>query len=276
MQPISSEELNELQGKCRLYLLLSVIFFMISLFSLVSRWTIAFPTIVFSCAFSLLTSRLNKRRYAEALTQRLTVCIAQQAGAEFSAYTASEALDPNRTAMGFTPDTFYVPGAKAHHVFHGMLNGKPLSISEAAFLRKNNSGQTCSVAGTLVSVQNAIPASEAWVILRNNPFSRFCPKDEYAQNGFTPVSSSENLAAWRAPSGTDALLSSCISLLTSNANDCPIALAAQNGTLSLFEIGTFYAPTKVDYTKLFSDSDLKNAQIHTFTLIRQIVEKLSS
>lgn len=76
MQPISSEELNELQGKCRLYLLLSVIFFMISLFSLVSRWTIAFPTIVFSCAFSLLTSRLNKRRYAEALTQRLTVCIA--------------------------------------------------------------------------------------------------------------------------------------------------------------------------------------------------------
>ena len=144
MQPISSEELNELQGKCRLYLLLSVIFFMISLFSLVSRWTIAFPTIVFSCAFSLLTSRLNKRRYAEALTQRLTVCIAQQAGAEFSAYTASEALDPNRTAMGFTPDTFYVPGAKAHHVFHGMLNGKPLSISEAAFLRKNNSGQTLS------------------------------------------------------------------------------------------------------------------------------------
>ena len=140
MQPISSEELNELQGKCRLYLLLSVIFFMISLFSLVSRWTIAFLTIVFSCAFSLLTSRLNKRRYAEALTQRLTVCIAQQAGAEFSAYTASEALDPNRTAMGFTPDTFYVPGAKAHHVFHGMLNGKPLSISEAAFLRKNNSG----------------------------------------------------------------------------------------------------------------------------------------
>ena len=275
MPPISSKELNDLQGKCRFHLLLSMIFFMISLFSLVSRWTIAFPMIVFSCAFSLLTSQLNKRRYAEALTQRLTVCIAQQAGAEFSAYTA-EALYPNRTAMGFTPDTFYVPGAKAHHVFHGMLNGKPLSISEAAFLRKNNSGQTCSVAGTLVSVQHAIPASEAWVILQNNPFSRFCPKDEYVQNGFTPVSSSENLAAWRAPSGTDALLSSCISLLTSNANDCPIALAAQNGTLSLFEIGTFYAPTKVDYTKLFSDSDLKNAQIHTFTLIRQIVEKLSS
>ena len=230
----------------------------------------------FFLLFYLLTNRFNKKRYAEALTQRLTVCIAQQAGAEFSAYTASEALDPNRAAMGFTPDTFYIPGAKAHHVFHGMLNGKPISISEAAFLRKNSNGYTCSVAGTLVSVQNAIPASEAWVILQNNPFSRFCPKDEYAQNGFTPVSSSENLAAWCVPSGTDALLSSCISLLTSNADDCPIALAAQNGSLSLLEIGAFYAPTKVDYTKLFSDSDLKNAQIHTFTLIRQIVEKLSS
>lgn len=275
MPPISSKELNDLQCKCRFYLLLSMVFFLIALFSLVSHWAITGPVVVFSCFFYLLTNRFNKKRYAEALTQRLTVCIAQQVGAEFSAYTASEALDPNRTAMGFTPNTFYIPGAKAHHVFHGILNGKPLSISEAAFLRKNSNGHTCSVAGTLVSVQNAVPASEAWVILQNDPFSRFCPKDEYAQNGFAPVSSSENLAAWRAPSGTDTLLSSCISLLTSNAGDSPIALAAQNGTLSLFEIGAFYAPTKVDYTKLFSDSDLKNAQIHAFTLIRQIIEKLS-
>lgn len=275
MKPISSEELHALQSKCRFRLLLSMVFFLIALFSLVSHWAIAVPAIVFSCVFYLLANRFNRKRYAEALTQRLTVCIAQQAGVDFSAYADSEALDQNRAAMGFTPDTSYIRGAKAHHVFHGTMNGKPLSISEAAFLRKNSSGHTCSVAGTLVSVQNAVPASEAWVILQNDPFSRFCPKNEYAQNGFTPVSFSETLAAWRAPSGTDALLSSFVSLLPSNAGDCPIALAAQNGTLSLFEIGAFYAPTKADYTKPFSDSDLSHAQIHAFTRIRQILEKLT-
>lgn len=275
MQPISSEELNELQGKCRFYLLLSMIFFMISLFSLVSRWTIAFPMIAFSCAFSLLTNRLNKRRYAEALTQRLTAYAAQQAGIAFSSYTASESLDQIRASMGFTPDTSYISGSKAHHVLHGSLDEKPFFMGEAALLRKNIQGNTCSVAGTIASLQNILPPSEDWVILQKEPFSHFCPTDEYIQNGYVSVpSDSESLAVWRNSSGTGELLPAVVSFMASNSCNCPLVAAAHNGALSIFEIGAFYAPTKVDYTKPFSDSDLKNVQILSLTQIRRIAEKL--
>ena len=275
MPPISSKELNDLQGKCRFHLLLSMIFFMISLFSLVSRWTIAFPMIVFSCAFSLLTSRLNKRRYAEALTQCLTAYAAQQADIAFSSYTASESLDQIRASLGFTPDTSYIGGSKAHHVLHGSLNEKPFFMGEAALLRKNIQGNTCSVAGTIASLQNILPPSEDWVILQKEPFSHFCPTDEYTQNGYVSVpSASESLAVWRASSGTDELLPAVVSFMASNPCDFPLVAAAHNGALSIFEIGAFYAPTKVDYTKPFSDSDLKSVQVSAITLIRQTIEKL--
>ena len=157
--------------------------FLAALFALVSRWTIAYLMVALACVFYLTMNRLSRRRYTEAFTQALMVYSLSEPFIPVS-YAASQDTDDLLWKRGLIPEMSCVPGAKLHHVLHGLLKNVPFSISEAAFVRKANRGML-SIAGTLVTADHILPSQENWVILLRDPFAGFCSMEEYV--GFEPV-----------------------------------------------------------------------------------------
>lgn len=163
-----------------------MLFFLIALFALVSRWTVAYPLIVFSCLFYMLSRRLSKRRYIEAFTQVRMQHLFCKDGRGFSSYSPSESAENALHDRGLISGPPCIIGAKFHHVVHGTLSGLPVSIGEAAFVRRSAQHAIHSVAGTLITVSGLLPPEEKWVILRNNPFASFCAPGEYRSAAMRP------------------------------------------------------------------------------------------
>lgn len=268
------ERLYALQRQRRSMLLLAMILFFASLFTLVSRWPVAYPLIAVSCVFYLLVNRLGKRRYTQAFTQAL---MEHAAGDRFPAtgFSSSESADGLLASCGLTPDIALVPGAKAHHVLHGRLGEAPYSIGEAAFVRRRDARAVHSVAGTLVTAGGILPAQEEWVILLRDPFASFCPAEDYARGGYASLPTGEaapaQVAVWQRQGSLPAHLSLCLSALETAANGQSAVLAAHGGSLSLFLPGVFFAPSRVDNAKPFDPAMLSSFELPGLPALAEIV-----
>lgn len=274
MPSVSLQALNALQKKHRLVLLLSMVFFLIALFALVSHWAIAYPLIAFACAFSLICGRLSRARYTEAFTRALM----EQAlpdGLVPSSYAASESADGLLAACGLIPDLPCVPGAKRHHVLHARMGDAAFSVGETACVRKTAQQGVRSAAGTLVTADGLLPVQEGWVILLQAPFAGFCADSDYA--GLHPSARGDG---W--PEGEYTVLQreacrmealpACLSLLLAEPGARPAALAAKDGTLSLFLPGAFYAPGKADPGKPVTPGMLSGFHLPALDLLRRMAE----
>ncbi|HIS94599.1 MAG TPA: hypothetical protein IAC19_02370 [Candidatus Ventricola gallistercoris] len=277
---LSLEALLALQRRCRFSLLLSTLFFLIALFALVSRWTAAYALIVFSCLFYMLSRRLSKRRYAEAFTQVRMQHLFSKDGRGFSSYSPSESAENALHDRGLISGPPCISGAKFHHVVHGTLSGLPVSIGEAAFVRRSAQHAIHSVAGTLITVSGLLPPEEKWVILRNDPFASFCAPGEYRSAGYAPFvpeadALPANTTAWQCPSASCTFLPACADTLASGTAEAPAALAACDGALSLFVTGAFYAPGNVDFSAAISPEAIDRFQFTPLTLIDQLVKHIA-
>lgn len=275
MRTVSYNALVSLQRKHRSILLLSMVFFLTALFALVSRWTIAYPLIAFSCVFYLVLSRLSRRRYTEAFTQAL-MAHALPAALDPVSYAASQDADGLLVQRGLIPDIPCVPGAKQHHALRGMMKDAPFCVSEVACVRKASRGM-CSVAGTLVTADSILPGQESWLILLGDPLAGFCTPEEYADLEPVPRGDGwpggEYVVLQRKGSRAD-LLSACLAPLLANPNGCPAALAARDGALSLFVPNSFYAPVKADPTKPVSPESLSGFRLPALELLQQLTDRL--
>lgn len=272
MRTVSYEALVSRQRSHRSILLLSMALFLAALFALVSRWTIAYLMVALACVFYLTMNRLSRRRYTEAFTQALMVYSLSEPFIPVS-YAASQDADDLLWKRGLIPEMSCVPGAKLHHVLHGLLKNVPFSISEAAFVRKANRGML-SIAGTLVTADHILPSQENWVILLRDPFAGFCSMEEYA--GFEPVARRDTwpegeYTVLRRKTFSDEALDTCLPLLLEVSISHPTALAAQNGSLTFFTPNSFYAPTKTDPSKPVDAGTLKGLCFPGLTLIRHLV-----
>lgn len=272
MQTNSYEAPVSLQKKHRFILLLSMIFFLVALFALVSRWTIAYPLIAFSCLFYLILIRLSRRRYTEAFTQALMVHSLPEPFIPVS-YTASQNADGLLCQRGLIPNISCIPGAKQHHLLCGLLKDAPFSISEIAFVRKTEHVMH-SIAGTLVTADHILPSQESWVILLGDPFVGFCSTEEFT--GFEPVAHND---AWlirecsvlRRKDGNADALDACFPLLSEASDMQPAALSAQEGSLTLFLPNCFFAPTKADPSKPIDMKTLRSFRLPGLTLINHLI-----
>lgn len=272
MQTSPREILISLQKQHRSMLLLSMVLFLTALFALVSRWTIAAPLIALSCVFYLVINRLSRRRYTEAFTHALIVYSLPEPFIPIS-YAASQSADNLLWKRGLIPDISCVPGARQHHLLRGQLKDAHFSISEIAFVRKANRSMS-SIAGTLVTADRVLSSQDSWVILLRDPFAGFCSTEEYV--GFEPVAHRDT---W--PDGEYTVLRQiesraedldvCLPLLLEYSDTHPAAMAAQNGSLTLFVRNLFYAPAKADPSKPVNTETLKGLCFPGLALIKHLV-----
>lgn len=281
MQHMEEKVLVDLRKRERSMLLLAMLLFFISLFALVSRWPVAYPMIVFSCVFYLVSRWFYKRRYRSALTQALLARVLEGAG-EVLSYRKTQSADGLLALGGLTPAAAFVPGAKQHHVVRGKIGGTPFSVSEAAFIRKFANHAIESVSGTLLVAQNALPPEERWVILCAGALNRVCPEEEYARGGYIKAAKDElglsDAYVVLAHAGSSiACLSACAPILMSgNPDDRPLVLAARDGALSLFAVGAFFAPGKADIAKRYDEQTLKGFRFPALELLKNLLASLPS
>lgn len=269
MQTSPREILISLQKQHRSILLLSMVLFLTALFALVSRWTIASPLIALSCVFYLVINRSSRRRYTEAFTHALMVYSLPEPFIPIS-YAASQSADNLLWKRGVTPWISCVLGAKQHHLLRGQLKNAHFSISEIAFVRKTDCGMS-SIAGTLVTADRVLSSQDSWVILLRDPFAGFCSAEEYV--GFEPVAHRNTwpdgeYTVLRQKESRAENLDVCLSLLLEDSDAHPAAMAAQNGSLTLFVRNFFYAPAKADPSKPIDTEALKGLCLPGLALIK--------
>lgn len=281
MQAMEGKALADLRRRERSMLLLSMLLFFISLFALVSRWPVAYPMIVFSCVFHLVSRGLYKRRYRAFYTQALLTHVLNGAG-EVLSFKETEGADGLLVQSGLAPAVAFVPGAKQHHVVRGQIGVTPFSVGEAAFIRKFANKTIESVGGTLLVAQNALPPEERWVILCAGALNRVCPEEEYARGGYIKAAKdelglSDAYVVLSHAGSSIACLSACAPILMSgNPDDRPLVLAARDGALSLFAVGAFFAPGKADLAKRYDEQTLKGFRFPALELLKNLLASLPS
>lgn len=276
MKHMNAEKLAELQRKQRFALFLTMLFYLIALFALVSRWPIAYPLIVFSCLYHLISGRLCKKRYTAAMTQAL---MERAVSGQAVAYLDAEDADGLLFQKGFTPDLPFVPGAKQHHVLHAAIDGVPFSIGEVAFIRKRPNQPLESVGGTLLIADDVLPKEEQWLILTDAAPRGICTADEYAAAGYvqaplTDDTLPESAAVWTHPAHTAAALPACAAQLGHAAFDGSAMLAARNGSLSLLLVDAYFAPSKADASKPVTDSMLSGFHLPGYDCMTALIRAL--
>lgn len=277
MQPVSYETLISLQKKHRTILLLSMVFFLIALFALVSHWTVAYPLIFLSGVFYLVFSRRSRSQYAEALAY-ITVSNSLPSPHSSASYSASQNADDLLSRCGLLPGIACVPGAKQHHVFRTSVKDTPLCVSEIAIVRKAHDGMR-SVAGTLITAEQILPTEESWLILLRDPFAGFCSIKEYT--GVTSISSEDmplngDCTVLQQQNGSAQTISTILPLLLKMSFTQPVALAAQNGTLTFLITDTFYAPVKADPSKTLNPEAMANFHLPALELFLRLIDPLFS
>lgn len=259
---ITLEQLKQQHGRVRLMLLISLVFFLIGLFALVSHWDSAIPIVLAACVFRLVGVGLVRRRYNAAWMQASVTAAARRQLAELR-YAAMETVPSDiLSQLGCTPPTPLLPDTQLHHVLHGILEGCALRVGEAAFVHAKegrNSLNSQALSGTLLTAEQALPETESWVLLWHRPFDGLVPLSEY----YSRLTSLETPAPMRQTdaacfqTGGDALcLAKAAAVLAPFCREPGVALSARNGCLTLFLPGSFYAQ-KPDITKI-PDEELLN------------------
>ncbi len=278
MKHPTADTLVAMQSQKRFMLFLSLLLFLVALFALVSRWPVAYALIAFSCVFHLLSSLAYKTRYKAAFIQVLL----EQAASDMEAvaYAASETADGLLAARGLTPGVPFVAGAKQHHVLRGSANGVRFSLSEAVFLRKREGRAMGAVGGTLVLADGVLPQSERWMLALGEPFAKVCSADEYVKAGYvlTPLAdapqeekANASPALWLYQGKDAEYARACAAALRRADLSAPVALAACEGSLSLFLLGAYYAPNQVDSAKPFHPGMLEGVRLPAFELMQKLI-----
>lgn len=278
MNENTSQALSALQSKNRSRLFLSMVFFLIALFALVSRWPIAYMLILLACVFHLLSGHLYKRQYTQAYIHALMEYTLKDS-VKATAFSKTENADGLLVDKGFTPPVSYVPGAKQHYILHGLLDQSPFAIGEAAFVRKHSTQMMQSVSGTLIVLDGVLPVQEQWVFTSEQSLSGICSDDEYLAYGCTKASLadtalSDSGAAWQYPGKDSVYLPVCAPVLLKAAMHVPLALAARDGSLSLFIESAFFAPRRIDTTKPFEFHTESGFHLPGFTAMQDILKAI--
>ena len=274
MEEKELEGLKKLHNQVRLALLASLVFFLIGLFALVSRWDSAVPIIIFACVFRLGAVWWVRRRY-NAAWAKVFVTAAAEKKMKPVEYTAREKVPETLlTGLGFAPDVKLVPNSLWFHVLRGTLSGCPVTAAETAFVRVTAAGRQGgrSAAGTLVTAENALPAGEKWVLLSNHPLDGTCPMSEYDHSTWQalPAPASLSGAACFTENGSYESLEKTVKILAPLAAGQSLALAAAEGRLSVFVSGSFYA-AKPDIAKAPDEKTLQSGTIPVLETLEKIL-----
>lgn len=273
------DKLKKEYERVRLMLLASLVFFLIGLFALVSRWDTAFFIILFACLFRLLGVWLVRRRY-NAVWMEESACAAAEKRMKDVRYTDKEEIPTDLLPdLGFTPPVSLVPQNKRYHVLRGTLAGKAATAAETAFMRLKESGRATTgtpVSGTMITVEDALPKEENWVILWRRPFDGVMPlSDFYSIWTYveTPKEMDPDGTACFTPGGETAYLEKAAAILAPFCKEGGIALAARDGKLSLLLSGVFYAKKPV-ISQAPSEAALKSGVIPGLDLMQKLCASL--
>ena len=139
------------------------------------------------------------------------------------------------------------------------------------FVRRSAQHAIHSVAGTLITVPGLLPPEEKWVILRNDPFASFCAPGEYRSAGYAPfVPEADALPRQhhrlQCPSVSCTFLPACADHAGfRQCRSALAALAACDGSLSLFVTGAFYVPGNVDFSAAISPEAIDRFNRYTYS-----------
>ena len=269
-------DLSKQHSLVRLSLLASLIFFAVGLFALVSKWDSAVPVIIFSCLFRLVAVGLARRRYNISWMRESSIAAAEKKCGPVT-YTARETVSQTLvTELGIAPDVRLTPNTFLFHALRGSLSGLPFCLGETAFVRLSENGKKAagrSVAGSLITVENALPADEKWVLLKGHPLDGFFNLVEYDPRAWKQVEGSFSGAACFSDGGSTECSGPAAALLGKMLNQQSAVLAASEGKLSLLLPGSFYA-RKADITKAPTQEMLDRAFIPALDLMEYLLETL--
>ncbi|MBQ3704705.1 MAG: hypothetical protein II885_18500 [Oscillospiraceae bacterium] len=274
------DELNKHYQWVRLALLASLVFFLIGLFALVSRWDAAVALIVFACAFRLIAVWLARRRYNAAWMQASATASAEKSMTNVHYTPREEAPSDLLSVLGFTPPISLAPQTQLYHVLRGSLSGLPVTVAETAFVRGKDSSAASfgkAISGILLSAENALPQEEAWVILWHRPFDGLMPLSEFysAWNYIdTPKGMPPDWTACFTPGGRTDCLEKAAAVLGPYCRDLGVALAARDGRLSLLLPGVFYAQ-KPDISRSPSEEALQGNAIAGLEVLRKLSARMN-
>ena len=268
--------LSKLHNIVRLSLLASLVFFVIGLFALVSHWDSAVLIIIAACLFRLVAVGLARRKYnAEWMKASSKAAAERQCGPV--SYDAREtAPDTLVTDLGFAPDVQLTPNTLLFHVIRGNMSDCSFRLAETAFVRLSGKRKTPgskSVAGTLITVENALPEDEKWAFLINHSLEGICPMIEYDRSTWKPVDVSCPGAVCFSANGKTDSLETVSAVIRSKLSKQDAALAAEGGKLSLMLPGVYYA-RKADITKAPTETMLNGISIPVLDLMKEILDKL--
>ncbi len=272
------DKMDKLYQRVRLVLLVSLVFFLISLFALVSRWDSAPVLIVSACAFRLIAVRLVRRPYSAAWTKAFTAEAAQKVMTDVRYTPREEAPAELLSALGFTPPLPLVPHTQLHHVLRGGLSGLPAFAAETAFVpqKRAAAGTGRVLSGTLVSAEDVLPAEESWVLLWHRPFDGLMPLSGFystwpyagAPDGFPEG----EIACFSSGGRTDSL-EKAAAVLRPYCREPGAALAACQGRLSLFLPGSFYAQ-EPRLSLAPSEKELKGGTVAGLEILKKLCVRL--
>lgn len=277
MNEITMADLSKRHNLVRISLLCSLVFFLIGLFALVSRWDSAVPIIVFACVFRLAAVWLARRKYNAAWMQASTTAAAKRKLGEVSYSSRETASQSIVTDLGFAPDVLLTPNTLRYHILKGELSGTPLEMAETAFIRVTGNRKAPGsqpVAGTLITAEGVLPPDDAWVLLLNHPLDSLCSMKEYDHSDWRPVRVSLSCTAAFA-AGETARMEEAEKALGSVLPDRSAALAAKDGKLSLMLPGDYFA-RKADISKAPTESMLNSVTLPSLDAMQAILEAVHS
>ena len=244
MQRKTLSDLTKQHRLLRVTLLVSLVFFVIGLIAVILHWDVAVPVIVFACLFRVIVVWLVRRRYNSSWMQVSVTNAAEKKCGPVSYKARETAPDGLAESLGIAPDVQLTPNTLFFHVLRGNLSDLPFRLAETAFVRMGANRRaiaSSTVAGSLITVENALPDQEEWTLLINRPLDNFCSLRQYEQSGWKPVPVSSAGAACYSKSGTaDSAETACIALSKMMNQQCAV-LAATGGKLSLLLPRWFYA-----------------------------------
>ena len=269
-------DLSKQHNIVRLSLLASLVFFIVGLFALVSRWNSAVPIIIAACLFRLVVVGLARRKYNAAWMKASSTAAAERQCGPVSYEARETAPDTLVTDLGFAPDVQLTPKTLLFHVIRGSMSDCPFRLAETAFVRLSGNRKTpgsSSVAGTLITVESALPEDEKWTLLINHSLEGIYPLIEYDRSTWKTVSVSTPGAACFSANGKTDSLETVSAAIGTKLNNQDAALAAEGGKLSLMLPGVYYAQ-KADITKAPTETMLNGMSIPVLDMVRKILDEL--
>ena len=264
METMSPARLRTLQSAARWARTATLVLFIMTMVAQVSQWGAVQSVLGILClcalAVWLVLARRYKRGFIRAIVEHSAGRVVRQ-----PVYAPLEKEDGVPGKLGFAPERVpFAPGLRLHHTVRGALRGLPFMMAETAFVRMKDGRPGNSVAGTLISVEGALPSAEAWLLERGGAMDAVCAEDDRAGGGYqsVPVALPEGIVcAAKGEIGEERLLACASWLAALEPAKAPAALAVKDGRLSLLLCGSFYVPDRVDTSRAFQESMLDSCEL---------------